>query len=666
MSMRAKCVFLLDTSALMHPHAERFVRNLMSAESQAPGVKIVAPMAVVLELGKLKSSRISQTRSKALRADSVLSALRKERIVFVHGEPDEGGFADPVLQAAAIQLAQKYPVSVVTQDRDLAHDILQLVNRRSVNTAHAVTAFRIADNGECQKWALDPVKGASYQQLTGAPAMSSTPSNKYDLREGKPRMDDVGLPASSTPGAGDKVFVPNGQPVTLSKKLGEGGEGAVFECGQNSVCKIFAAKRRTRLVRDKIQLMLAKPISAPGICWPRSKVLNSEGHFVGYVMPRASGTELQRAVFGKKRIMRHFASWNRENLVQLSITIAEKILLLHERNIILGDINPLNFLVTDEKTVCLVDTDSYQVQDFPCPVGTAAFTPPEIQGKNFKSLLRTPSHESFAVSTLLFMILLPGKSPYSHTGGSDPGQNVRRGHFPYALGERRGQGTPLGSWRYLWSHLPRYLRQHFYDVFAEGERPDTAASLAVLRRYRNDLRKGFVSNDLFPKTFKRLGRELVLQKGGKWVICGDCGQGFGVFPNERQDHTDCPDCRMKEVAERCFLCDKSFNVAKSKAERVRRDGKHVVCASCRAEAVSVTCSACGSCFQIPWQQRCFFKSKDFSLPKRCRDCRARGARAVMKPARFIPPTQPQQPAPTVQPPDWAHALVSLFRYLSRL
>jgi DNA-binding helix-hairpin-helix protein with protein kinase domain len=58
------------------------------------------------------------------------------------------------------------------------------------------------------------------------------------------------------------------------------------------------------------------------------------------------------------------------------LAILEKIKLLHENDIIIGDINPFNILIKDDKTVYFVDVDSYQVDNYPCPVGTVHFTAP--------------------------------------------------------------------------------------------------------------------------------------------------------------------------------------------------------------------------------------------------------------------------------------------------
>lgn len=82
----------------------------------------------------------------------------------------------------------------------------------------------------------------------------------------------------------------------------------------------------------------------------------------------------------------------------LCITILKKLKYLHDRNVILGDINPNNILVVSPTEVYFVDTDSYQIEGFPCPVGTINFTAPEIQRKDFSTFLRTIGNERFAVA----------------------------------------------------------------------------------------------------------------------------------------------------------------------------------------------------------------------------------------------------------------------------
>ena len=92
----------------------------------------------------------------------------------------------------------------------------------------------------------------------------------------------------------------------------------------------------------------------------------------------------------------------------------------------------MNLLVTEDSTnIWMVDTDSFQIENFPCPVGTVNFTAPEIQGRKYPEFLRSKEHELFAVATMLFMLLHPGKPPYSQQGGGSPSDNIKAMDFPY-------------------------------------------------------------------------------------------------------------------------------------------------------------------------------------------------------------------------------------------
>lgn len=167
--------------------------------------------------------------------------------------------------------------------------------------------------------------------------------------------------------------------------------------------------------------------------FPLAVLHNTRNEFVGYLMPEAKGKELQKCVFIPQLLKKTHPDWKKTETVQLCITILKKLKYLHERNVILGDINPNNILVESPTEVYFVDTDSYQIEGFPCPVGTINFTAPEIQRKKFDTFLRTLGNERFAVATLLFMIMLPGKSPYSLQGGENQIDNIINGDFALRL-----------------------------------------------------------------------------------------------------------------------------------------------------------------------------------------------------------------------------------------
>src|SRR5690606_23968986 len=90
--------------------------------------------------------------------------------------------------------------------------------------------------------------------------------------------------------------------------------------------------------------------------------------------------------------------------------------------------------------------------------------------KNFDSFLRTFGNEHFAVATLLFMIILPGKPPYSQQGGESPIDNIVNMDFSYPFGDQTNKKTPDGPWRFIWSHLPYDIKEAFYQTFRkDGE-----------------------------------------------------------------------------------------------------------------------------------------------------------------------------------------------------
>ena len=302
--------------------------------------------------------------------------------------------------------------------------------------------------------------------------------------------------------------------ITLTKKIAEGGEGAVFLTSLSGyVAKIYKREKITEDRKNKLKLMISKSIRCAGVCFPEAIILNERDEFVGYLMPKATGEELGVSVFQPKLFLTKFPGWTRKDTIQLSLTILEKIKYLNDRNVILGDINPANILVVSPVEVYFVDCDSYQVEGYPCPVGTANFTPPEAQGKDYKTFLRTQEMENFAIATLMFMIMLPGKPPYSGVGGESPEINIKNGNFPYPHSDEDGSRMPAGKWGYIWSHMSFNVRVAFFETFKKGEahyspqnRYDAGEWITLFGKYQHGAQYMLAADpmamDLFPTRLK--------------------------------------------------------------------------------------------------------------------------------------------------------------------
>ena len=326
---------------------------------------------------------------------------------------------------------------------------------------------------------------------------------------------DKAVYVSDIPNEGDIVYQ-GGIPIRLTEKIGDGGEGIVYKTNksENVVAKIYSNKKLTSHKQSKIEKIIAAGLSIDGVCFPLARLHNSKGLFVGYLMPKAEGVKLGTSVFrGEKGMTRFFGTWTRSDLVSLAITILYTIKKIHDLGILIGDINGLNILVKSPTKIFFVDTDSFQINEYPCPVGTSDFTAPEIQGKDYKFFMRSIGNENFAIAVLLFKLLMFGESPYAQQGGSGIEHNIKTGDFSFPFNGKSNNKMPNGDWGCFWSHLPNNLQEIFYCTFKKGEsmydermRPGVEVWLKELTIYLRQLNDGTLkkidieSVKLFPKT----------------------------------------------------------------------------------------------------------------------------------------------------------------------
>lgn len=409
--------------------------------------------------------------------------------------------------------------------------------------------------------------------------------------EGSRKGVQLSIPVTATDGRRERD-------IRLTQKLAEGGEGTVYKTNvKGYVAKIYFLDRLTSDRREKLKIMISKPVSCRGVCFPEALVLNSQNEFVGYLMREAKGHELGKSVFQPKLLLQKFPKWNKRDLIDLSLTILEKIKYLNDRNVIMGDINPANILVVSPEEVYFVDCDSYQVAGYPCPVGTANYTAPEVQGRDYKTFLRSQEMENFAIATLLFMIMLPGKPPYSAVGGASPEQNIAEGVFPYPHKETETDRTPPGKWGYIWSHMSYKMRLAFYENFKKGEdhfAPQARYSvdqwIAAFRDYRYAIDR-MVQND---------------------------PMALEVFPS-REKMKECKECHRMYVPNRdsytpyCPACDSKHNWPRRNIPELSRQGANSV-------SDGKCCPYCGS-VRIPSHWRYCNGCKDKVVAQReCVNC----------------------------------------------
>jgi len=483
----------------MHPDAATiFLKN---KEGIIGNNKIIIPYKVYEEIEKLENSTSTSKVKKAKTARQVFQELYETKTIEVKQGEDET-FVDNLFNVLFTKLSLKYNLCLITQDKALSEDILQIKKSKSVKYRKSIIVLNIEKGGS-----LKPFSPKQKEKPNAKTTSINRPvfpfAEKAELQDVKNQKP---LTATELPKEDSWVFVDNRKkPIKLTKKIAEGAEGIIYETNyEKYVCKIFRDEHRTSFKQAKLKLMTSRNLFRRGICWPSAIVYNTYAEFVGYAMPKARGVEIQKSIFIKPLFLEWFNGWKKTDLVEICIDLLHKIRILHEHNVLIGDINPRNILVTEKKKTFFVDTDSYQVEGYPCSVGSVNFTAPEIQNKEFGQFLRTREHEKFAVATLLFMILIPGKTPYSQQGGVSPAKNIIKRIFPYPFGKIRSLRVPQGPWRFIWSHLPYYLKEAFFNLFQKGERLTVEDWIALLKRYRSDLKKGFVSNEIYQQSLKEM------------------------------------------------------------------------------------------------------------------------------------------------------------------
>lgn len=616
----------MDTCSILHSAADKFWKNIVPLLEQY-GNKIIIQRRVIEELQKHEANLQKPDLAKnSTRSLNIIQQLRKAGLIELRGEESDN-FADHVFLVVFSKFRMTHKLLLITEDKKLAMDIIALNKNRSVK-ANDVNVRRINQYGYLSgfTWRTEDSGVTRHKGINKKPLDELDEDEVFQICKTVTSMDDTILKVSHIPAENEIVYTSWGT-IKLETRVAAGGEGIIYTTNTPYVAKIYKKENNTRRKYEKIKLMLSKKIKCEGICYPVAALYNSNREFVGYLMPIARGKELQKSIFIKPLFLKNFPNWKKRDTVELCVTILEKIKYLHDRNIIMGDINPANILIASPKEVFFVDTDSYQVEDFPCPVGTNNYTAPEIQRKHFASFLRTMGNENFAVATLLFMIMLPGKPPYSQQGGEDPINNIIKMDFSYPFGDNSNKKTPDGPWRYIWSHLTYDLKKAFYNTFRkDGDYATEHTRLSVdewmpIFTYYLDLldsgklgKRDEMSEELFPTRHKKSPN----------VVYTACKLCKTEVPENQCQNGICRECLKKGEVHRCKKCGREI-LYTNYQKYVKNAKPFEVCQECFEHGKQVwlrqTCVDCGQLFDITNDQYDYYSRMGFEIPKRCKSCR---------------------------------------------
>lgn len=290
--------------------------------------------------------------------------------------------------------------------------------------------------------------------------------------------------------------------IRTSQELGRGGEGAVFAIeGQHELAaKIYNTPPALQKVH-KLAAMTeaASPDLLRIAAWPVDLLADAKGAVRGFVMPRITARRDIHELYSPKSRAESFAEADFRFLIHVSANIARAFAVVHEHGHVLGDVNHGNLLVGPDGTVMLIDCDSFQIRAaahaFTCDVGVSLFTPPELQGRGFRGLVRTQNHDRFGLAILLFHLLYMGRHPfagrYSGPGDMPIEKAIAERRFAYgpdraAHGMKRPPGTiPLET---MGAAIATNFIRAFGHTDNNGGRPDAKSWITALENLNKGLK----------------------------------------------------------------------------------------------------------------------------------------------------------------------------------
>ena len=295
----------------------------------------------------------------------------------------------------------------------------------------------------------------------------------------------------------DKPFA-DGRELKLSTRVGKGGEGEVFslvDISGHAVKRYFAQIAGDR--ESKIRAMVGSRVSASAttVAFPENIVTDSRGKFAGFLMRLVDNHKEIHELQTPGSRHKHFPKADYRFLVRVALNVARVFAQVHSTGCVVGDINQRGILVSQSATVALIDADSFQFihkgERHLCVVGVPEYTPPELQGKSLKDVVRTNDHDAFGLAVCIFQILCMDRHPFSgrYKAGDMPLEKaITEFRFAYS-GRNTGMEPPPGSVKL--SDFPASVRLDFEEAFAPdhlGKRPGPEMWVKSLEELEQSLR----------------------------------------------------------------------------------------------------------------------------------------------------------------------------------
>lgn len=324
----------------------------------------------------------------------------------------------------------------------------------------------------------------------------------------------------------------------LGQRLGGGGEGEIYDIVGNPslVAKIYFNSKFNpvpgnsnprRNLKEKIETMLEQPVQpyvngVLTVAWPQDLLLNQQGQFVGYVMPRVKSTHHIFAASRERERMQLYPHYTWKTSIAIAYNLSLAVKIIHQSNAVIGDMNPNNIMIDEHGHVTIIDTDSFNITNkktgkvYKCSVGISEMLAPELQGKNLADpgSVFNEKTDDFSLAIHICTLLMNNCHPFgctsfnisqSSTSTNPVVYNISKGNCPYVTNAKGKASDDSPDVKML----PKDIRDLFDCAFnytsSTSIKPSTISKRPSAREWQNALGKLLKSN---MKTCKKLYPEV--------------------------------------------------------------------------------------------------------------------------------------------------------------
>ncbi|HYE76786.1 MAG TPA: hypothetical protein VEI97_02260, partial [bacterium] len=289
------------------------------------------------------------------------------------------------------------------------------------------------------------------------------------------------------------------RPLLPGERIGEGGEGIVYELDDEPGMLVKVYKRRLAGEQPRKLRALAatgSPELSTVAAWPQTLVVNGFGELCGFTMPYVTDGQRLTTLISPVTRLKRWATRDYRFLVRVAANLARLVATVHAAGVVIGDLSEANILVTPDGLTYLVDCDSVQVIDgdevLECRVGVARYLAPEIQTLELARTPRGPQQDIFSLAVLLFQLLMMGRHPFAgvHRGDADLDEAtcILRGLYAYSPRVRSLEppvgAPPLGL---VGETLAGLFERAFLPSLPPALRPEPEEWIAALDTLEADL-----------------------------------------------------------------------------------------------------------------------------------------------------------------------------------